>query len=210
MFRVLNKMFDNNQRDVARLIKTVVQPVNALEEETQQIEDLAGAFMALRTRVVEGGESLDDVLIPAFALIREASLRSIGKRHYDVQLIGGAALHAGRIAEMRTGEGKTLVATLALAFNALDGKGAHLVTVNDYLVRVGAEEMALVYRTLGLTVGVIQRDMTPQQRQAAYGCDITYVTNSELGFDYLRDNMSQSREQLVLAGRYAAALRHRG
>ena len=198
MFRILNNMFDNNQRDVARLIKSVVQPVNALEEETQQIEDLASAFMALRTRVTEGGERLDDVMVPAFALIREASRRSIGKRHYDVQLIGGAALHAGRIAEMRTGEGKTLVATLALAFNALDGKGAHLVTVNDYLVRVGAEEMALVYRTLGLTVGVIQRDMTPQQRQAAYGCDITYVTNSELGFDYLRDNMSQSREQLVL------------
>ena len=154
--------------------------------------------MALRTRVIEGGESLDDVLVPAFALIREASRRAIGKRHYDVQLIGGAALHQGRIAEMRTGEGKTLVATLALAFNALDGKGAHLVTVNDYLVRVGAEEMALLYRALGLTVGVIQRDMTPTQRQAAYACDITYVTNSELGFDYLRDNMSQSREQLVL------------
>ncbi|TSA87238.1 preprotein translocase subunit SecA [Deinococcus detaillensis] len=198
MFRVLNKMFDNNQRDVQRLIKTVVQPVNALEEETKQIEDLAAAFSALRTRVIEGGESLDDVLVPAFALIREASRRSIGKRHYDVQLIGGAALHAGRIAEMRTGEGKTLVATLALAFNALSGKGAHLVTVNDYLVRVGAEEMALLYRALGLTVGVIQRDMTPTQRQAAYACDITYITNSELGFDYLRDNMSQSREQLVL------------
>ena len=198
MFRVLNKMFDNNQRDVARLIKSVVQPVNALEEETQKIENLAEAFMALRRRVTEGGERLDDVMVPAFALIREASRRAIGKRHYDVQLIGGAALHQGRIAEMRTGEGKTLVATLALAFNALDGKGAHLVTVNDYLVRVGAEEMALLYRALGLTVGVIQRDMTPTQRQAAYGCDITYVTNSELGFDYLRDNMSQSREQLVL------------
>ncbi len=198
MFRVLNKMFDNNQRDVARLIKTVVQPVNALEEETQKIENLAEAFMALRERVIQGGESLDDVMVPAFALIREASRRAIGKRHYDVQLIGGAALHQGRIAEMRTGEGKTLVATLALAFNALDGKGAHLVTVNDYLVRVGAEEMALLYRALGLSVGVIQRDMTPTQRQAAYGCDITYVTNSELGFDYLRDNMSQSREQLVL------------
>ncbi len=198
MFRVLNKMFDNNQRDVARLIKSVVQPVNALEEETQKIENLAEAFMALRKRVTEGGERLDDVMVPAFALIREASRRAIGKRHYDVQLIGGAALHQGRIAEMRTGEGKTLVATLALAFNALDGKGAHLVTVNDYLVRVGAEEMALLYRALGLTVGVIQRDMTPAQRQAAYACDITYVTNSELGFDYLRDNMSQSREQLVL------------
>ena len=198
MFRVLNKLFDTNVRDVQRLTKSVVQPVNALEEETGKIEDLAAAFGALRVRVQEGGESLDDVMVPAFALIREASRRSIGKRHYDVQLIGGAALHAGRIAEMRTGEGKTLVATLALALNALSGKGAHLVTVNDYLVRVGAEENALLFRSLGLTVGAIQRDMTPQQRQVAYGCDITYVTNSELGFDYLRDNMAQEASQLVL------------
>ncbi|WP_102126623.1 preprotein translocase subunit SecA [Deinococcus planocerae] len=198
MFRVLNKVFDNNQRDVQRIVKTVVQPVNALEEETTRVENLAEAFMALRKRVQEGGESLDDVLIPAFALIREAGRRSIGKRHYDVQLIGGTALHQGRIAEMRTGEGKTLVATLALALNALEGKGTHLVTVNDYLARVGAEEMGLLYRTLGLTVGLITRDMQPHQRQAAYACDITYVTNSELGFDYLRDNMAQSREQLVL------------
>ncbi|MDL2344483.1 preprotein translocase subunit SecA [Deinococcus sp. MIMF12] len=198
MFRVLNKVFDNNQRDVARIVKTVVQPVNALEEETQKIENLAEAFMALRKRVQEGGESLDDVIIPAFALIREAGRRSIGKRHYDVQLIGGAALHQGRIAEMRTGEGKTLVATLALALNALEGKGTHLVTVNDYLARVGMEEMGLLYRTLGLTVGLASRDLQPHQKQAAYACDITYVTNSELGFDYLRDNMAQSREQLSL------------
>lgn len=198
MFRVLNKVFDNNQRDVARIVKTIVQPVNALEEETMQVENLAEAFMALRKRVQEGGESLDDVIIPAFALIREAGRRSIGKRHYDVQLIGGAALHQGRIAEMRTGEGKTLVATLALALNALEGKGTHLVTVNDYLARVGMEEMGLLYRTLGLTVGLASRDLQPHQKQAAYACDITYVTNSELGFDYLRDNMAQSREQLSL------------
>ncbi|MPY65617.1 preprotein translocase subunit SecA [Deinococcus sp. SDU3-2] len=198
MFRVLNKVFDNNQRDVARIVKTIVQPVNALEEETQKIENLAEAFMALRKRVQEGGETLDDVIIPAFALIREAGRRSIGKRHYDVQLIGGAALHQGRIAEMRTGEGKTLVATLALALNALEGKGCHLVTVNDYLARVGMEEMGLLYRTLGLTVGLASRDLQPHQKQAAYACDITYVTNSELGFDYLRDNMAQSREQLSL------------
>ncbi|ANE43158.1 preprotein translocase subunit SecA [Deinococcus puniceus] len=198
MFRVLNKVFDNNQRDVSRIIKTVVQPVNALEEETMKVENLAEAFMALRKRVQEGGESLDDVLIPAFALIREAGRRSIGKRHYDVQLIGGAALHQGRIAEMRTGEGKTLVATLALALNALEGKGCHLVTVNDYLARVGMEEMGLLYRTLGLTVGLANRELQPAQKQAAYACDITYVTNSELGFDYLRDNMAQSREALAL------------
>ncbi|WP_027460894.1 preprotein translocase subunit SecA [Deinococcus murrayi] len=198
MFRVLNKVFDNNQRDVARIVKTIVEPVNALEEETMKIENLAEAFMALRRRVQEGGESLDDVIVPAFALIREAGRRAIGKRHYDVQLIGGAALHQGRIAEMRTGEGKTLVATLALALNALEGKGCHLVTVNDYLARVGAEEMGLLYRTLGLTVGLASRDLQPHQKQAAYACDITYVTNSELGFDYLRDNMAQSREQLSL------------
>ncbi len=136
--------------------------------------------------------------MPAFALIREAGRRSIGKRHYDTQLIGGAALHQGRIAEMRTGEGKTLVATLALAFNALEGKGCHLVTVNDYLARVGMEEMGLLYRTLGLTVGLANRELSPAEKQAAYACDITYVTNSELGFDYLRDNMAQSREALVL------------
>ncbi|SMB91801.1 preprotein translocase subunit SecA [Deinococcus hopiensis] len=198
MFRVLNKVFDTNQRDVQRIIKTVVQPVNALEEEMKSVENLAEAFMALRKRVQEGGETLDDVIVPAFALIREAGRRSIGKRHYDVQLIGGAALHQGRIAEMRTGEGKTLVATLALALNALEGKGCHLVTVNDYLARVGMEEMGLLYRTLGLTVGLANRDLQPFQKQEAYACDITYVTNSELGFDYLRDNMAQSREQLVL------------
>ncbi|PTA69644.1 preprotein translocase subunit SecA [Deinococcus arcticus] len=198
MFRVLNKMFDNNQRDVAQIVKTIVQPVNALEEETQKIEDLAAAFLDLRRRVQEGGESLDDVVVPAFALIREAGRRSIGKRHYDVQLIGGYALHKGRIAEMRTGEGKTLVATLALALNALEGRGCHLVTVNDYLARVGMEEMGLLYRTLGLTVGLASRDLQPHQKQAAYACDITYVTNSELGFDYLRDNMAQSREALSL------------
>ena len=198
MFRVLNKVFDNNKRDVERIVQTVVKPVNALEEEMMKVDDLAGAFMDLRRRVNEGGESLDSVIVPAFALIREAGRRSIGKRHYDVQLIGGAALHQGRIAEMRTGEGKTLVATLALALNALEGKGCHLVTVNDYLARVGMEEMGLLYRTLGLTVGLANRELTPQQKQAAYACDITYVTNSELGFDYLRDNMAQSREALVL------------
>ncbi len=202
MFRLLNRMFDTNQRDVARLRKTVVESVNALEEDTKRIEDLAGEFAKLRREVQEEGKTLDDVLVPAFALIREASRRAIGKRHYDVQLIGGAALHGGRIAEMKTGEGKTLVATLALALNALAGRGAHLVTVNDYLARVGAEEMGLVYRTLGLTVGLIQHNLQPHERQAAYACDVTYMTNSELGFDYLRDNMAQGPDQLVLRADY--------
>ncbi|AFZ69055.1 preprotein translocase subunit SecA [Deinococcus peraridilitoris] len=202
MFRLLNRMFDNNQRDVAKIRRGVVDAVNAMEGEVQQIEDLAAAFMGLRQQVQSGEKTLDDVMVPAFAMIREASRRAIGKRHYDTQLIGGAALHGGRIAEMKTGEGKTLVATLALALNALEGRGAHLVTVNDYLVRVGAEEMGLVYRTLGLTVGVIQHNLQPHERKAAYSCDITYVTNSELGFDYLRDNMAQSPEQLVLRADY--------
>jgi preprotein translocase subunit SecA len=193
----LARMFDNNARDVAKLQREVVQRVNALEAETKKITDLKAAFEALRGRV-QAGESLDALLPQAFALVREASVRTLGKRHYDVQLIGGAALHQGRIAEMKTGEGKTLMATLPLALNALAGKGCHLVTTNDYLAKAGAEQMGLVYKALGLTVGVIQSQLDPAGRRAAYGCDITYITNSELGFDYLRDNMSGSREQLVL------------
>ncbi len=197
MLGILNKLFDNNARDVTRLQRDVVARVNALEPEVQKIEDLAAEFAKLRERV-QGGETLDSVMPEAFALTREASIRTLGMRHFDVQLIGGAALHAGRIAEMKTGEGKTLVATLALALNALDGKGAHLVTTNDYLVKAQAEQMSLIFRTLGLTVGIIQQPLDPVSRKAAYACDITYITNSELGFDYLRDNMSSSADQLVL------------
>lgn len=202
MFGVLRRVFDTNQRDVAKLRRTIVESVNKLEPEMERIGDLSAEFMALRELVQSGQKTLDDVIVRAFALIREAAKRTLGKRHYDVQLVGGASLHMGRIAEMRTGEGKTLVATLALALNALEGRGCHLVTVNDYLARVGAEEMGLVYRTLGLSVGLIQQFMSPDQRREAYGCDITYVTNSELGFDYLRDNMAQSPGQLVLRADY--------
>jgi preprotein translocase subunit SecA len=198
MFAALRKIFDTNQRDVAKLRRSIVEPVNKLESEIEKITDLAHEFMTLRELVINGGKSLDDVSTRAFAIIREAAKRTLGKRHYDVQIVGGMSLHMGRIAEMRTGEGKTLVATLALALNALEGKGCHLVTVNDYLARVGAEEMGLVFRTLGLSVGLIQGQTTPPERRVAYACDITYVTNSELGFDYLRDNMAQSPEQLVL------------
>jgi preprotein translocase subunit SecA len=197
MLGFLNKLFDNNAKDVTRLSKDVVSKVNALEPQAKGVENLAEAFMKLRERV-KGGESLDAVLPEAFALTREASIRTLNMRDFDVQLIGGASLHQGRIAEMKTGEGKTLVATLALALNALEGKGAHLVTANDYLAKVGAEQMGLIYKTLGLTVGLIQQPMSPADRQVAYGCDITYVTNSELGFDYLRDNMSVAADQLVL------------
>src|SRR5690554_2151983 len=198
MFGFIQKMFDNNDREVGRLSKDVVTRVNALEDETAAIGDLAAAFMGLRQEHLEGGASLEDLLPRAFAMVRESARRHLGLRHYDVQLIGGAALHMGRIAEMKTGEGKTLVATLPLALNALSGKGAHLVTTNDYLARTGAEWMGPVFRGLGLTVAVIENGSTPAERRAAYRSDITYMTNSELGFDYLRDNMAFRPDQLVL------------
>ena len=143
------------------------------------------------------GEKLDDLLPEAFATVREAAIRTLGQRHYDVQLIGGIALHRGEIAEMKTGEGKTLVATLAVYLNALEGKGVHVVTVNDYLARRDADWMGQIYRFLGMTVGVIVPNLTDEERRAAYNCDITYATNNELGFDYLRDNMKFSRDQMV-------------
>ncbi len=201
MLGALTKLFDSNDKDVKRLSREVVQKVNALEAQTNQIPDLAAAFAELRARV-QAGESLDSVLPEAFALTREAGRRTLGMRHFDVQLIGGAALHNGRISEMKTGEGKTLVATLALALNALSGRGCHLVTTNDYLAKVGAETMGLIYKALGLSVGLIQQNLNSEQRRVAYACDITYVTNSELGFDYLRDNMSVQPNQLVLRADY--------
>ena len=197
MFALINRLFDTNVRDVNQLRRSVVEEVNRLEEATSGIQDLAAEFLKLREAVQSGEKGLDEVLVPAFALAREAAKRTIGKRPYDVQLVGAAALHQGRISEMKTGEGKTLVAAVAMALNALEGRGCHLVTVNDYLARVGAEEMGLVLRALGLTVGLIQHDLQPPDRQAAYRCDVTYVTNSELGFDYLRDNMAFSPEERV-------------
>ena len=198
MLGFVQKLFDNNDREVKRIQLEAVRAANALEERTEQVADLAAAYAALRRRHAEGGESLDALLPEAFALTRESAKRYLGLRHYDVQLVGGAALHSGRIAEMKTGEGKTLVATLALALNALSGKGTHLVTTNDYLARTGAEWMGPVYRGLGLKVGVIQHDTDGAARRDAYRNDITYITNSELGFDYLRDNMAFRPDQLVL------------
>ena len=198
MLGFLNKIFDNNDREVKKLERGVVEAVNALEPEMKEIPNLAEAYAALKKRHLEDGESLDDLMPEAFALTRESMVRNMGMRHYDVQLIGASALHSGRIAEMRTGEGKTFVATLALALNALTGKGTHLVTTNEYLAQTGAEWMGPIYRGLGLTVDFIKHGHTPEQRRAAYGCDITYITNSELGFDYLRDNMAFRPEQLVL------------
>ncbi len=199
MFGFIQKMFDNNERDVRRLERDIVAAVNALEPKVQGYDDLAAEYAKLRERYNGGeGESLTELLPEAFALTRESAVRNLGIRHYDVQLVGGAALHQGKMAEMKTGEGKTLVATLALALNAIPGNGAHLVTANDYLASTGAEWMGPVYRGLGLTVGVISHDLRPDARRAAYGCDVTYMTNSELGFDYLRDNMAFRPEGLVL------------
>lgn len=197
MLAWINKLLDNNERKVARYWKEVVAPVNALEDELSRIEDLAAEYAKLREQYAAGTD-LDDLLPRAFALTRESSKRFLGLRHYDVQLIGGAVLHEGKIAEMKTGEGKTLVATLAVCLNAIAGKGVHLVTVNDYLARRDADWMGPIYKGLGLTVGVVQNQSTPEDRRQAYLCDVTYVTNSELGFDYLRDNMSVAPEQLVL------------
>lgn len=198
MLKFFNKIFDNNDREVKKLQRQVVGTVNALEANTEKIASLSEAFAKLKKRHLEGDESLDSLMPEAFALIRESAKRNLGMRHYDVQLIGGSALHLGKMAEMKTGEGKTLVATLALAFNALAGKGCHLVTTNDYLAETGADWMGPVYRGLGLSVAVIKNSTFPEQRRAAYGCDITYITNSELGFDYLRDNMAFLPEGLVL------------
>ncbi len=185
-----------------RLVKSydkTVSMINDLEPKYHAMTDdeLRAQTEVLRTRI-QGGEKEKNVLPDAFALVREAANRSIGLRHFNVQLIGGMVLNNGQIAEMKTGEGKTLVATLALYLKALHGRGAHLITVNDYLASRDAAWMGQVYKFLGLTVGVIQHDMTDDERRAAYNCDITYVTNSELGFDYLRDNMKFSKAQQVL------------
>jgi len=198
MFGFIQKLFDQNDREVKRLEGGVVSRVNALEPEYEALPDLAAAFAELRRRHLEGGEPLDSLLPESFALTREAGKRFLGLRHYDVQLIGGAALHYGNIAEMKTGEGKTLVAPLALVLNAITGKGTHLVTTNDYLARTGAEWMGPIYRGLGLSVATIEHGMDGAARRAAYRADITYMTNSELGFDYLRDNMAFRPDQLVL------------
>ena len=198
MLGFINQLFDNNKRDVRRLENDVVAAVRALEPKVKELPDLKAAYAELKTRHLEGGETLDALLPEAFALTRESAVRNLGMRPYDVQLIGGAALHQGKISEMKTGEGKTLVATLALALNALTSKGTHLVTTNDYLAETGAEWMGPVYRGLGLTVGVIKHGSDASARREAYRNDVTYITNSELGFDYLRDNMAFRPEQLVL------------
>ncbi len=187
----------SNERLVASLRKEVAA-INALEPEMAALSDeaLRGKTDEFRAALA-GGAKLDSLLVPAFAVVREAAKRTLNMRHFDVQLIGGMVLHRGMISEMRTGEGKTLVATLASYLNALPGKGVHVVTVNDYLAKRDAEWMGTIHRFLGLSVGVILHDLESDERRAAYACDITYATNNELGFDYLRDNMKYSREEMV-------------
>ena len=185
-----------------RLVKSYDKTVSLINDLEPKYHEMTDDELRAQTDVLRGriasGEKEKNVLPDAFALVREAAKRSIGLRHFDVQLIGGMVLSNGQIAEMKTGEGKTLVATLALYLKALHGRGAHLITVNDYLASRDAKWMGRVYEFLGLTVGIIQHDMTDEERRAAYACDITYVTNSELGFDYLRDNMKFSKKQQVL------------
>jgi preprotein translocase subunit SecA len=199
MFAAVAKSIFGSANDrYVRGLGKYVDAVNALEPSIQALSDdeLKQQTMLFRERLA-GGEKLDQLLPEAFATVREAAIRTLGQRHYDVQLIGGIALHRGEIAEMKTGEGKTLVATLAVYLNALEGKGVHVVTVNDYLARRDADWMGQIYRFLGMSVGVIVPNLTDEERRAAYDADITYATNNELGFDYLRDNMKYSREQMV-------------
>ncbi len=195
---MFSKVFGTRSEREVKRIMSQVEKTESFRPEMQKLtdEELRDKTREFKKRLEEGA-TLDDLLPEAFAVVREAAKRVLGLEHYRVQLIGGIILHQGRIAEMRTGEGKTLVATLPSYLNALEGKGVHVVTVNDYLAKRDADEMGQVHEFLGLTVGCVLNDMKPEERRAAYGCDITYVTNNELGFDYLRDNMVVYKEQLV-------------
>jgi hypothetical protein len=232
--KMLAKVFgSSNEREVKRL-RPLVERVNALEDQVKKLSDeelrrttpdfreklyqILGEDPARMTReqAKKGGpldEALNELMPEVFARVRETSRRVVGMRHFDVQIIGGSVLHSGKIAEMRTGEGKTLVATLPATLNAIAGRGVHVVTVNDYLARRDAEWMGRIYKALGLTVGVIQHDMSDAERQQAYGSDITYGTNNEFGFDYLRDNMKFDVHTLVqraLPGERVEIHRERG
>src|SRR4051794_28656687 len=195
---VAKRLFGSANDRLVKSMRKTVEHINALEPTVAALSDeqLRAKTDEFRDRLAKG-ETLDDLLVEAFAVVREGAKRTLGQRHFDVQLIGGMVLNNGDIAEMKTGEGKTLVATLATYLNALPAKGVHVVTVNDYLAKRDADWMGQIYRFLGLTVGVIVPGLTDEERREAYGADITYATNNELGFDYLRDNMKYSREQMV-------------
>ena len=198
---IFNKIFKSYSEKEVKRVMPLVEKINGLEEEIskltdEQLKNKTGEFK----KQLEEGKTLDDILPEAFAVVREASKRVLGMRHFDVQLIGGIILHQGRIAEMKTGEGKTLVATLPVYLNALTGEGVHVITVNDYLAKRDSEWMGKLYKFLGLSVGLVIAGMKPDEKQKAYACDITYGTNNEFGFDYLRDNMVIYKDQLVQRG----------
>ena len=187
----------SNQRELDRIGKIVLK-INELEENIKNLSDSDFPKKTLELKkILKNGKKLDDILPDAFALVREASRRTRKERHFDVQIIGGIVLHEAKIAEMRTGEGKTLTITLAAYLNALEEKGVHIVTVNDYLAKRDSQEMGKIYNFLGLTSGFINNDQNDNERKQNYNCDVTYATNSELGFDYLRDNMKYSKDEMV-------------
>jgi len=196
--KIAKAVFGSSNDRYVKSIEKIVAQINAFEPTIEALSDEELAAQTVKLRgLLDEGKTLEDILPEAFATVREAGKRRMGMRHFDVQMIGGIVLHRGEISEMRTGEGKTLVATLAVYLNALEGKGVHVVTVNDYLARRDAEWMGQIYRFLGLTVGVIVPNLAEDHRREAYNCDITYATNNELGFDYLRDNMKHERSQMV-------------
>src|SRR5688572_14018705 len=200
-----DKMLRAGEGRILRKLSTISAQVNAIEDEFAAMTDAELMAMTDEFRKRLGGEdgkaeTLDDLLPEAFATVREAAKRTLGQRHFDVQIMGGAALHLGNIAEMKTGEGKTVVATLPAYLNALSGEGVHIVTVNDYLAKYHAEWMGRLHHFLGLTTGVILPSMRPDERRVAYAADITYGTNNELGFDYLRHNMASTIEDCVQRG----------
>ena len=202
---VFDRILRAGEGKILRKLKVIAGQINDIEEEFSKLTDAELRAMTdeFRQRYADG-ETLDELLPEAFATVREAAKRTLGQRHYDVQLMGGAALHTGNIAEMKTGEGKTLVSTLPAYLNALSGKGVHVITVNDYLARRDAEWVGRVHKFLGITVGVIAPNIGPDKRREAYSCDITYGTNAEFGFDYLRDNMAWSSEELMQRGHHFA------
>ena len=195
---LIKKIFGDPNEKELKNIRPIVDKINALEPDMERMSDanLQAKTSEFKLRL-QKGETLDDILPEAFAVVREASKRVTGMRHFDVQLIGGVVLHRGKISEMRTGEGKTLVATLPVYLNALTGKGVHVVTVNDYLARRDSIDMGRIYNFLGLSVGLIVHEIDFPERKAAYQADITYGTNNEFGFDYLRDNMVVDKDQMV-------------
>ena len=196
--KIFGKIFGSRNERVLKQLRKTVETISDFEADIEQLDDVAlkAKTDEFRQRLADG-QTLDDLLPEAFAVVREASIRALGMRHFDVQMIGGMVLNDGKIAEMRTGEGKTLVATLAIYLNALEGEGVHLVTVNDYLAQRDSAWMGQLYNFLGLTTGVIISGMDPVNRREAYAADITYGTNNEFGFDYLRDNMAFSQEDKV-------------